>query len=88
MMATVGGDLVRSERSTSFLCYAKLGEFVVKCSDAVTVEVDILCHTLAFFALRRLIVIFQRKVLKTLYNILFTVAEFVSRTIFVPFLRD
>ena len=38
----VKGDSVRSERSTLFLCYAKLGEFVVKCSDVVTVEVDIL----------------------------------------------
>ena len=55
------GDSVHSERSTSFLCYAKLREFVVKCSNAVTVEVDILCHTLAFFALRRLIVISRER---------------------------
>ena len=56
-----GRDSVRSEHSTSFLCYTKLGEFVIKGSDPVTVEVDILCHTLAFFALRRLIVIFREK---------------------------
>ena len=55
------GDSVHSERSTSFLCYAKLGEFVVKCSDAVTVEVDILCHTLAVPALQRLIVISRER---------------------------
>ena len=62
MLATVGGeDLIRSEHRTSFLYYAKLGEFVVKCFDAVTVEVDILCHTLAFFALRRLIVISRER---------------------------
>ena len=48
-------------------------------------EVDILCYNLAFFAFRRLIVISRREVLKTLYNILFTVAEVDSRTIFVPF---
>ena len=35
--------------------------FAVKCSDDVTVEVDILCHTLAFFALRRLIVISKER---------------------------
>ena len=51
------GDSVRLERSTSFLYYPKLGEFAVKCSDVVTGEFDILCHTLAFFSLRRLIVI-------------------------------
>ena len=56
-----GRDSVHSERSTSFLCYAKLGEFAVKCVDAIIVEVDILCHTLAFFALRRLIVISRER---------------------------
>ena len=56
-----GGDSVRSKHSTSFLCYAKLKEFAVKCFDAVTVEVDILYHTLAFFALRRLIVISRER---------------------------
>ena len=56
-----GGDSVHSERSTSFLYYAKLGEFSIKCSDAVTVEVNILYHTLAFFALRRLIVISRER---------------------------
>ena len=55
------GDSVRSECSTSFLCYAELGQFAIKCFDAVTVEVDILCHTLAFFALRRLIVISRER---------------------------
>ena len=56
------GKTVRSKGgSTSFLCYAKLGEFAVKCFNAVTVEVDILCHTLAFFALRRLIVISRER---------------------------
>ena len=64
MLSTVGEgerNSVRSERSTSFLCYAKLGEFAVKCSDAVTVEVDILCHPLAFFVLQRLIVISRER---------------------------
>ena len=38
------------ERRASFLCYEKLGElFAAKCPDAVTVEVDILCYSLAFF---------------------------------------
>ena len=56
----------------------------MKCADAVAVEVDILCCVLAFFSFRRLIVISRREVLKTLYSILFTVAEVDSRTIFVP----
>ena len=56
-----GGDSIHGERSTPFLNYAKLGEFAVKYSDDVTVEVDILCHTLAFFALRRLIVISRER---------------------------
>ena len=65
MLATIGGgrDSVRSERSTSFLCYAKLGEFAVKCSDAVTVEVDILCHTLAFFACHTVAEVVSRTIL-------------------------
>ena len=57
----------------------------MKCPDAVAVEVDILCYILSFFAFRRLIIISRREVLKTLYNILFIVAEVDSRTIFVPF---
>ena len=57
----------------------------MNCPDAVTREFDILCYTLVFFAFRRLIVISRREVLKTLYNILFTVVEVDSRTIFVPF---
>ena len=56
----------------------------MKCPDVVAVEVDILCYNLSFFALLRLIVISRREVLKTLYSILFTVAEVDSITIFVP----
>ena len=44
-------------------------------------EVNILCYNLAFFSFRRLIVISIREVLKTLYIILFAVAEVDSRTI-------
>ena len=69
-----------------FFYYEKCTEsFAVKSSDTVAGEVDILCYNLAFFVFRRLIVIFRREVLKTLYSILFTVAEVDSRTIFVPF---
>ena len=53
----------------------------MKCTDAVLFEVDILCYNLSFFAFRRLIVISRREVLKTLYNILFIVAEVESKTI-------
>ena len=60
----------------------------MKCADAVSSEVDILCYNLAFFAFKRLIVISRREVLNTLYSILFTVAEVDSRTIFVPSERD
>ena len=56
-----GRDSVRLERSTSFIYYAKLGELAIKCFDDVTGEVDILCHTLAFFALQRLIVIYRER---------------------------
>ena len=50
----------KGENSTSF-GDAKLGEFAVKYSDVAIVEVDILCHTLAFFSLRRLLVIFRER---------------------------
>ena len=56
-----GKESVHSERSTPFICYVKFREFAVKCFNVVTVEVDILCHTLAFFALRRLIVISRER---------------------------
>ena len=57
----------------------------MKHADDVSSEVDILCYNLAFFSFRRLIVISIREVLKTLYSILFTVAEVDSKTILVPF---
>ena len=53
--------------------------------DVVFVEVNILCYTLAFVSFWRLIVISKREVLKTLYSILFTVAEVDSRTILYHF---
>ena len=59
----------------------------MKRADVVSFEVDILCYNLSFFSFRRLIVNSRREVLKTSYNILFTVAEVDSRTIFVPFLK-
>ena len=74
-----GEDSTHLEGSASFLCYEKLGEFAVKCWNAV--EVNFLCDILAFFAFRRINVISRREVLKILYSILFTVAEVVSRTI-------
>ena len=47
------------ERRVSFLCYEKLRDhFCDEVSRCYAVEVDILCYILAFFALRRLIVIF------------------------------
>ena len=71
------------EHGASFFCYEKLGE-AAKCPYVISFEVNILCYNLAFFAFRRLIVISRREVLKTLYSILFAVAEVDSRTIFVP----
>ena len=59
----------------------------MKCPDAILFEVDIVCYNLAFFAFQRLIVISRREVLKTLYSILFTVAEVDSRTILYHFKR-
>ena len=78
-----GEGSARLEGNASFLCYEKLGEFAVKCWNAV--EVDFLCYILAFFAFRRLNVISRREVLKILYSILFTVAEVVSWTILYHF---
>ena len=56
ILATLGGRLFRAQ-SIVFLLW---GEFCGEVED-VSVEVDILCYTLAFFAFWRLIVIFQKR---------------------------
>ena len=49
------------EHGASFFCYEKLGELLRGAQMLFLFEVDILCHTLAFFALRRLIIISKER---------------------------